>query len=131
MWWKVGGGQDWKQVQQGRLLPGHTAGAVVKVTSSFPGIGSAALAFLVSAGYEGGRVNNGRAFNHPTFSSFKKKKFRTSRCLVFSFVISGGWDLFDSFACPHASVQRDVCVRKSCGSLQFLFRRPGGQVWAG
>lgn len=75
VWWKVGGGQDWKQVQQEHLLPGHTAGAAVKVTSSFPGVGSAALAFLVSAGYEGGRVNNGRAFNHPTFSSFKKKSF--------------------------------------------------------
>lgn len=89
MWWKVGGGQDWKQVQQERLLPGHTAGAAVKVTSSFPGVGSAALAFLVSAGYEGGRVNNGRAFNHPTFSSFKKKK--VSYLPMFGFLVRHFW----------------------------------------
>jgi hypothetical protein len=43
-------------VQQERLLPGSTAGAVVKVTSGFPGIGSKALAFLVSA-WSGGKVN--------------------------------------------------------------------------
>lgn len=62
------------------------------------------------------------AFNHRSCFSKKKKKFPIFRCLVFLFVFSGDWDLFDRLACLHASVQRDVCNQTLC-----VYASPGGK----